>query len=101
MRIAQKVAGLSLAPTDHSAKSHGQERSVKVLRQGKYEGFLRRHEMPTVSRLPAIKAFVGTRCCRSPTTRSTIRTPQALCLVSVLTAYAEGPLPGEYMAGPA
>ena len=74
MRIAQKVAGYSLARADILRKAMGKKKREVLDKE--YEGFSRRHEGQRVLRRRD-QGACGTPCFRSPTTRSTSRTPPA------------------------
>ncbi len=74
MRIAQKVAGFSLARADILRKAMGKKK--RDVLEKEFEGFSEGGMKANGFSAAAVKAC-GTRCCRSPTTRSTSPTPRA------------------------
>ena len=95
MAIAQKVAGYSLGKADLLRRAMGKKK--KEILDKEYvpfsDGHARRTATPT-----ARSRRCGTSWSRSPTTRSTRRTPPGYGLVSYWTAYLKANYPAEYMA---
>ena len=95
MAIAQKLAGYSLGARRPAAPGDGQEEEGDP-RRG-VRAVLRRHEGERLLR-PRDQDAVGHPASRSPTTRSTRRTPPATGWSSYWTAYLKANYPAEYMA---
>ena len=72
MAIAQHVAGYSLGAADLLRRAMGKKKKSEL--DAQFENFSGRHGGPRLLRRPRSRRC-GTSCCRSPTTRSTRRTP--------------------------
>ena len=95
MAIAQKVAGYTLGAGRPAPPRDGQEEEVEL--DAEYVTFESGHEGARL--LPGRRSRrCGTSWSRSPTTRSTRRTPRRTACVSYWTAYLKANYPAEYMA---